>query len=292
MRAIEKYQLAQHVPLQGDVSFAQVAASAEVPEHFVRRVMQLAASKHIFQQTSLVDGTEAVRHSAASRAIVETAGFSDEIGMLLEEISPSVTHTMAANDKYGSDFGVEPSKTGFSVAHSTSDPIYIELNKDPQRSKRFGKAMRSMTAGAAYELIHIVTSQKDLWSSVAAKGGTVVDIGGGQGAVSRRLAEHFPGLHCVVQDLPKTADAGKESLPKNLESQVSFEAHDFFTPQSKRGADVYLLRWILHNWSDRYVIKILQNIVPALKNGSIVVIYEYLLSEPLRAGSVQDWYQR
>jgi hypothetical protein len=50
-------------------------------------------------------------------------------------------------------------------------------------------------------------------------------------------------------------------------------AHDFFTPQTVV-ADVYLLRWILHNWSDKYCMRILRALIPALKPGARVVVNE------------------
>lgn len=54
---------------------------------------------------------------------------------------------------------------------------------------------------------------------------------------------------------------------------------DFFGPQ-KEAADIYFLRWIFHNWSNKYSIKILQALVPAMRPGSKLVINDYLLPEP------------
>jgi hypothetical protein len=43
---------------------------------------------------------------------------------------------------------------------------------------------------------------------------------------------------------------------------------------------VYFLRTILHNWSDKYVRRILQAIVPALKPGDRIVLNEQIVPEP------------
>lgn len=51
---------------------------------------------------------------------------------------------------------------------------------------------------------------------------------------------------------------------------------DFFTPQPVT-ADVYYLRWILHNWPDKYCVEILRNLRPALKPGAMIVIHEQVL---------------
>jgi len=65
-------------------------------------------------------------------------------------------------------------------------------------------------------------------------------------------------------------------------------AHDFITEQPVRGADVYLLRWILHNWSDKYSTQILRNLVPALKPGAKVVICDNVLLAP---GLLSRWHE-
>lgn len=56
--------------------------------------------------------------------------------------------------------------------------------------------------------------------------------------------------------------------------------HDFFTPQVVKGADVYIYRWIFHNWVDEQSIKILQAAIPALKSGARILINDGCLPEP------------
>lgn len=67
-------------------------------------------------------------------------------------------------------------------------------------------------------------------------------------------------------------------LPEELKGRLSFQAHDFFQPQ-KVEADVYFLRWILHNWSNKYGALILRALIPALRNGSRVVIMNPCMQE-------------
>ena len=46
-----------------------------------------------------------------------------------------------------------------------------------------------------------------------------------------------------------------------------------------KGADIYFTRWILHDWSDKYVIRISKFLVPAMKDGSKVVLFEWLVQD-------------
>lgn len=83
-----------------------------------------------------------------------------------------------------------------------------------------------------------------------------------------------------MQDLPQPIQEGRVNLPSELADRVEFMEHDFFTEQPVKGADVYFFRWIFHNWSDKYSIKILKNLVLTLKKGARVVVNEFCLPEP------------
>jgi len=43
---------------------------------------------------------------------------------------------------------------------------------------------------------------------------------------------------------------------------------------------VYFLRWIFHNYSDPYAIKILKSLIPALKPGAKIIINDHCFREP------------
>jgi len=196
----------------------------------------------------------------------------DTVGFLLADLAPASNKVIEALEKWpGSG---EPNETGFNIENKTSDPFYLELAKIPERSRRFGSGMRFMTQGTLYDINHLINGYE--WTALDEKGGTVVDIGGGHGGVSRALASATSKLQLIVQDLPGTVKEGESILPAALKERVTFMAHDFLTEQPVKGADVYFFRFILHNWSDKYATRILGNLIPAMKDGSKVVIYEFL----------------
>lgn len=196
----------------------------------------------------------------------------DTVGFLLADLAPASDKVIEALEKWpGSG---EPNETGFNIENKTSDPFYLELAKIPERSRRFGSGMRFMTQGTLYDINHLINGYE--WAALDEKGGTVVDIGGGHGGVSRALASATSKLQLIVQDLPGTVKEGESILPAELKERVTFMAHDFLTEQPVKGADVYFFRFILHNWSDKYATRILGNLIPAMKDGSKVVIYEFL----------------
>lgn len=113
-------------------------------------------------------------------------------------------------------------------------------------------------------------------------------VGGSNGFVSLRLASAFPDLHFTVQDLKDVVASGASSIPPDLEGRIKLMPHDFLTEQSIKGADVYLFRWILHNWSDLYCIRILRNLIPALKRGAMILVNDNVLPEP---GTLGQWQE-
>lgn len=105
-------------------------------------------------------------------------------------------------------------------------------------------------------------------------------VGGSFGFVCILLATTFPNIHFVVQDLPEVVATGASKLPPALADRVNFMAHDFLTEQPVKNADIYFFRWIFHNWSDKYCIQILRNLIPALKPGAVILINDNCLPEP------------
>ena len=100
------------------------------------------------------------------------------------------------------------------------------------------------------------------------------------GFVCVALAKAFPSPTFVVQDLPSVVQDSSIKLRAEVSSRITLMAYDFFTKQPVEGADVYLFRWIFHNWSDKYCLSILRNLIPALKKGAKVLVADNVLPEP------------
>lgn len=161
--------------------------------------------------------------------------------------------------------------------------MYEVFAKDTERASRFAKGMEVFTEHPQFDLSY-VTDHYD-WEDLGQA--QIVDVGGSRGHVSLALAKRFNRLSFIVQDM----DSVVENLtpPEDLQESVKFMAHEFFSSQPVLGADVYYLRWILHNWSDKYAILIFRALMPALKPGARVILQETLMPEP---GGVALWKER
>ena len=132
------------------------------------------------------------------------------------------------------------------------------------------------SVGERFEHSHLVGAYP--WDAINAK--VFVDVGGSHGAAIVALAQHVKSIHCIVQDLPEVIAGGSSKIPAEVSDRITFMAHDLFSEQPIKGADVYFFRWILHDWPDKYCIKVLQCLIPALKPGARIIISEFNVPPP------------
>lgn len=172
------------------------------------------------------------------------------------------------------------SSQGYALAHAPGKTMWEYYEQDnPERGKRFATAMRGYTGRTGFQLSSIVDGYP--WSS-SPEGTKIVDCGGSDGHVCIAIARKQPHLTFTVQDLPPVIAKAQEAaaeLPDDIKSRISFEPHSFLEPQPVE-ADVYLFRWIFHDWPESYVLKILRNLMPKLKTGSKIIVNEQIMPLP------------
>ncbi len=145
----------------------------------------------------------------------------------------------------------ESSNQGYSLGHHTDKGLYDHLSHLPDRARRYAGAMSGFAARTS---IDSLVEAFD-WSSVR----SCVDVGGGWGPVAIELAERFPDLTVVVEDLPHVIADGPSRVPADL-SRVTFQARNIRYEQEPHiGADVYLFRHVFHNFPDETCVQILRN---------------------------------
>jgi 6-hydroxytryprostatin B O-methyltransferase len=117
-------------------------------------------------------------------------------------------------------------------------------------------------------------------------------VGGSSGHTSIALARHFPQARFVVEDVNvEGLEMGRAIIAQDpdLPQRFTFREHNFFEPQPVE-ADVYLFRHVLHDWSDADCIRILQALLPALKDGARILLSEGVMPKPpaVRSALLED----
>ncbi|KAM7182880.1 S-adenosyl-L-methionine-dependent methyltransferase [Rhypophila sp. PSN 637] len=267
-QVITRFRLAYAFPLDKEATFAEIAAASGLREPVTRQVIRLGVVNGYFVEPR----PGVVAHNVTTRMLVEDPVLQDYLEVLSNESLPASAHTAEALARY--PLTEEPGETGFSLANNCNDGLYDLFSKYPARGLKFQTAMKCYQRSSGFDSRHITTGYP--WEKFGS--GTVVDIGGSHGMVSIGLAQKYPSLSFVVQDLEAIIEGGRANLPAELASRVKFMSHDFFKEdQPIHGAAVYFYRWIFHNWSDKYSVKILRSLIPALKTGAKVIINDYVL---------------
>ena len=96
-----------------------------------------------------------------------------------------------------------------------------------------------------------------------------------------------------MQDLPDTISSTSTLLsahPESIRSRISTQSHDFFTQQPLKGADIYLLRMILHDWPSSDAITILKGHLEALKANprARLIVMDTVLPLPGSISTVEE----
>ncbi|KAF1980465.1 putative O-methyltransferase [Bimuria novae-zelandiae CBS 107.79] len=279
LASVYRFNIAPHVPLNGTISFADLAQKCGLLEHDLRRIIRYTAIHHrVFAEPE--EGL--VSHTAASRLLAENEMIGDLMGLTFAECWPAHARAPDAITQRSE----EPNISGYSLANDTTLNMFEYLGQHPDRARRFAGAMSS-TSQASLDALATYFD----WAGLP-PGATVVDVGGAQGHVSVHLARRFPNLNFIVRDLPEVIEGAQDKIPEDIQGSVRLEGHDMFTPQPKEYADVYLLRYVLHDWPDKYCIRVLENIVPVLKEGAKVVLQEHVLPEHGTLGLLQEMQVR
>jgi len=275
MQYIYDFKIAEAVPLESTVTFSKIAHKTKTDESRTRRVLRYAMTNRLFHEPA----PGQVAHTAASRCFL-MPGVSDLLGYSSEDVFPGAAKLVEQARKHGDS--EELNHAPFNMAHNTDAPALRYFSEHPVKGPRFARAMQTLSAGEGHSVKHLLTGYD--WPALGEA--KVVDVGGGYGQASIAIAEIAPKLKFVVQDLPDIVEQAQGTAlqgREELQMRIAFEAHDFFTPQPEGlEADVFLLRFILHDYPDKYARNIIENLLPALQHnaGSRLVVMDSILPQP------------
>jgi hypothetical protein len=148
----------------------------------------------------------------------------------------------------------------------------------PEAAARFNAHMVAQTEAFAPQLVNAFDFSQCR---------TVVDVGGGNGALIAGILSANPNLHGVVFDLEQGLGGADEYFHRRgVGDRCTTMAGDFFKSSPPPGADCYLLRLILHDWDDAHAVQILKSVRRAMTAGARLLVIDHLL--PARADASQD----
>ncbi|KAK9689803.1 hypothetical protein RND81_09G081900 [Saponaria officinalis] len=225
------------------------------------RVLRVLVHSNFLSKSYLVDGEEAYNLTINSQLLLRNHPMT-LAPFALAMLDPTLTEP---GHQLGAWFRNKDASP-FHTAHGCG--LWEYANSVSKFNDYFNEAMAS-DAKFVGEILMSDGEFKGLLEGV----GSLVDVGGGTGTLATIIAKGYPSVKCSVLDLPHVV----EGLHKNG-LELDFVGGDMFVAIPP--ADVVLLKWILHDWSDDHCIKILENCkeaIPSKDEGGKVMIIDMVM---------------
>jgi hypothetical protein len=135
-------------------------------------------------------------------------------------------------------------------------------------------AVEGMTSRSAAENVAIVAAYD--FSGIS----TIIDVAGGQGTLLFSILTANSNLRGTLFDMRHVLDAaGPLMMRAGLQGRCDLAAGNFFD-RVPTGADVYILKKVIHDWEDSDACTILSNCRKAMPKSSRLLLIELIVPAP------------
>lgn len=169
-------------------------------------------------------------------------------------------------------YSVQSGQTAFEKIYGR--PIFDYLADHPEQGALFDAAMLAVHGreSAAMLAAYDFSNLGPLADGTLA-GGTLADIGGGNGSTIAAVLQAHPRLRGILFDLPAVVERARPRLAAAGLAQRCATVGGSFFEAVAGGADAYLLRHIIHDWDDERSLQILRNIRRVIPpHGKLLVV--------------------
>ncbi len=249
VHVIATLRIADHIA-NGTTQIDELARAAGAHVESLHRVLRHLVSKGIFEEPS-----------PGQFALNQPAGALQESGVQLAMDLDSFGGRMA--NAWSSLLGAV--RTGAPAYHEVfGRPFWEDLEAHPHLGAKFDALMGPAGHGSADPNVLVGRD----WESVR----TVVDVGGGTGALLAEILRAHPSVRGTLVDLHATIERSHEVFEAaGVADRVTTVAQSFFDPLPA-GADLYLFKNALADWADREAALILGRMAEAARPSGRVVI--------------------
>ena len=160
-------------------------------------------------------------------------------------------------------------RTGEAVIPSVNGTDAFDfLSRDPELAEGFNRAMAETTEMTVAALMAAYSF--DPYPTVA-------DVGGGIGQLLATILAATPTARGILYDLPHAVIDPQPLLRKHgIADRVRVVGGSFFDAVPA-GADIYVLKNVIHDWPDDKAVEILQNVHAAATIGTKILLIEFVI---------------
>jgi hypothetical protein len=242
--------------LDNPQSASDLAASCGADAHAMNRLLRALADLGLVERSG--DGAYANTAMGATLRLDHSSRVRDLA--LMQTWPPQIASWNRLADAVLSGTGVFEEVNGA--------PLWASLSAEPEVEQQFNGAMTRRAAGQVAAVLAAIDLS-------AAR--TLVDVGGGRGALLEGLLRARPQLSGVVADRPEVAAEAEVAFAgAGLGDRAHGVAADFFASVPAR-ADLYLISNVLHDWDDADCVAILRTVRAAMSPGARLLVVERVL---------------
>ncbi|MEO8582174.1 MAG: methyltransferase [Flavitalea sp.] len=254
---VAKLNIAELLHANGPMTSATLAQSSGVHEESLYRLMRALSSMGIFSQDengkfSLTPLSDCLREDSLDTVKAISLSTGSVFYKAYEELP----------------FSVKTGEEGFKKALGLSPFEFLAHN--PEEGKIFDRMMTDVHGGETKPMVN--TYDFSVYN-------TIVDVGGGNGEVISAVLHKNPNVRGILFDLPEVISRSGDSIAaRGLKDRCQLETGNFFE-SVVRGGDAYIMRHILHDWSDADAVTILTNCRKAMNPGGKILVVEAVIEE-------------
>lgn len=249
VHVVATLRIAEHVAA-GKTAIADLAAAAGADREYLHLVLKHLVAKGVFEEPA--PGRFALNDAA--RALGEPHAF---LGLDLDRFGGRMAAAWSSL--------LRAVRTGAPAYHEVfGRPFWEDLQAHPEISASFDALMGPAGHGTPDPDVLVSGG----WERVR----SVVDVGGGTGALLAEILRARPEVRGTLVDLPATvARSADHFRAAGVADRARARGQSFFDPLPS-GADLYLLKSVLGDWPDREAAAILARCAEAARPDGRVVI--------------------
>jgi O-methyltransferase domain/Dimerisation domain len=160
---------------------------------------------------------------------------------------------------------VQTGKPAFTKVFGANLFDYLQQNTDA--AEAFNRGMTDLSSLLAHAVLLVYD-----FSGIS----SIIDVGGGEGELLRRILTLNPEMTGVVFDLPNAIQS--MTCAQSDRARYSYVAGNFFESVPE-GAAAYLLCGVVHDWDDDRAVTVLRNCRKAMTGDSRVLIVDMIVPE-------------
>lgn len=239
------------------------------------------------QRLVIETGEDTFAPTPWAKALTENPALASTYGKFFSELNNPMFQSLPyflGQEKFKNP--TDGNNSNWQYWKGTSNTFFQDVGINPSLASHFHDAMKCHSQYNLTPWVEVYTD--DVVGVAKPDRPIVVDIGGSTGHDLEKFRLRNPGIpegSLILQDLPDVVSGLK------TDPAIAVQPYDFFTPQPVKGARIYFMHNVLHDWPDDVATKILKNVAEGMEKGySKLLIHESLIStlKPLARVTTSD----